>query len=112
MFSSLLVPCNDNGREETTREEQFVGGINIQPFGFGFFCQRARAALVAILWRSSLESVINRRFPPILPPLRPIAAMYSEMFAVTLGGVSRDAVDDRLDRPRSRFRCLIGFGIV
>jgi hypothetical protein len=62
--------------------------------------------------RSSFESVINRRFPPILPPFRPIVAMYSEMFAATLGGVSRDTVDHRLDRSRSRFPFLVGFGIV
>src|SRR5713226_2668959 len=55
------------------------------------YCQRAFAALAATLERCAFVMVLRRRFPPIRPPLRPMADMYSEMLAgaalpVILGG--------------------------
>ena len=36
MSGSLLVPCKDSGREEITREEEFVDNIDISLLASGF----------------------------------------------------------------------------
>lgn len=47
---------------------------------FAFF-HLAFAAFAATFERWALVMVLRRRFPPIWPPRRPMAAMYSEIFA-------------------------------
>jgi hypothetical protein len=60
---------------------------SVAPFAFP---QRALAAFAAAFFRCAAVMVTNRRFPPICPPLRPIAAMYAEMLAGA-GGVGKAA---------------------
>src|SRR5271157_4166991 len=59
-----------------------------------FFAHRAFAALSATSWRCSAVMVTMRRFPPILPPLRPIADITRDMSeSETFGALaSRSAV--------------------
>src|SRR5690242_20246066 len=66
-------------------------------YRFCAFFQRVLAALAATLERSVLVMVLSLRFPPIWPPLRPIAAMYADRLegggAVTASAPSTSFVE-------------------
>jgi hypothetical protein len=55
---------------------------------FGLPPQRTLAALLAAMLRALADMVNIRRFPPILPPLLPIAAMKLEICSVVAGASS------------------------
>jgi hypothetical protein len=82
----------DSPIRERNREHTPSNSLCLSDYVILDFFQRALAALVATFLRSLAVMVLRRRFPPILPPLRPISDMYSDM----LNGVGRrgDSVDN------------------
>lgn len=83
---------------------------------YSFFFHRARAAFFATLCRCLAVIVLRRRFPPTLPPLLPIAAMYADREDDRMGSVP-SVVDSSTRRCANwftscgRLSCLSRFGI-